>query len=162
MITKGAIDFWEDEVESLKNDSDALNEFYRQFPRTESHAFRDESKGSLFNLTKIYQHIDHNDSSIMEHHVTRGRFYWKDGNDSEVAFAPDRNGRFFVSWTPPRNMTNLKSKKGGQYYPVNVHIGAFGCDSYDISGVVGGGGSNGALHGLTGFHMADALSMSSS
>ena len=23
----------------------------------------------------------------------------------------------------------------------------FGCDSYDISGVVGGGGSNGALHG---------------
>ena len=156
MITKGAIDFWEDEVESLKNDSDALNEFYRQFPRTESHAFRDESKGSLFNLTKIYQHIDHNDSSIMEHHVTRGRFYWKDGNDSEVAFAPDRNGRFFVSWTPPRNMTNLKSKKGGQYYPVNVHIGAFGCDSYGISGVVGGGGSNGALHGLTGFHMADA------
>ena len=52
---------------------DALNEFYRQFPRTESHAFRDESKASLFNLTKIYQQIDYNDSLIMEHHVTRGR-----------------------------------------------------------------------------------------
>jgi hypothetical protein len=37
---------------TLKNDADALNEFYRQFPRTESHAFRDESKQAIFNLTK--------------------------------------------------------------------------------------------------------------
>jgi hypothetical protein len=49
-----------------------LNEFYRQFPRTESHAFRDESKQSIFNLTKIYQQIDYNDSLIIEHHLTRG------------------------------------------------------------------------------------------
>jgi len=34
-------------------------------------------------------------------------------------------------------------------------MGAFGCDPYDISGVVGGGGSNGALHGMTKFHMSD-------
>ena len=32
----------------------------------------------------------------------------------------------------------------GVYFPANEHIGAFGCDSYDISGTVGGGGSNGA------------------
>ena len=57
-IYQGAIDYWEAEVESLKNDPDALNEYYRQFPRTESHAFRDESKQSIFNLTKIYQQID--------------------------------------------------------------------------------------------------------
>ncbi len=37
-----------------KNDPDALNEFYRQMPRTESHAFRDESKQSLYSLSKIY------------------------------------------------------------------------------------------------------------
>ena len=47
MISQGAINYWENEVESLKNDPDALNEFYRQFPRSESHAFRDESKQSL-------------------------------------------------------------------------------------------------------------------
>lgn len=35
-------------------------------------------------------------------------------------------------------------------------MGSFGCDPYDISGVVGGGGSNGALHGMTKFHMEDA------
>ena len=45
----------------LKGDQDALNEFYRQFPRTTKHAFRDESKESLFNLTKIYEQIDYNE-----------------------------------------------------------------------------------------------------
>ena len=35
MISQGAVDYWENEVSSLKNDADALNEFYRQFPRTE-------------------------------------------------------------------------------------------------------------------------------
>ena len=39
-IYQGAIDYWENEVESLASDPDALNEFYRQFPRSESHAFR--------------------------------------------------------------------------------------------------------------------------
>ena len=41
MIERGAVDYWQNEVDSLKNDADGLNEFYRQFPRTESHAFRD-------------------------------------------------------------------------------------------------------------------------
>jgi hypothetical protein len=158
-ITNGAIDYWEAEVDSLKKDPDALNEFYRQFPRTESHAFRDESKSSLFNLTKIYQQIDFNDSLIMEHHVTRGRFYWKDGiKDSEVIWTPDSRGRFKVSWTPKKGLNNRKIQKHGIFFPANEHIGAFGCDSYDISGTVGGGGSNGALHGLTKYNMDDAPS----
>jgi hypothetical protein len=158
-ITNGAIDYWEAEVDSLKKDADALNEFYRQFPRTESHAFRDESKSSLFNLTKIYQQIDYNDSLIMEHHMTRGRFYWKDGvKDSEVIWTPDSRGRFKVSWIPNKGLTNKKIQKHGVYFPLNEHIGAFGCDSYDISGTVGGGGSNGALHGLTKYNMDEAPS----
>ena len=51
-ITIGVIEHWENEVEGLKEDNDGLNEFYRQFPRTEKHAFRDETKESLFNLVK--------------------------------------------------------------------------------------------------------------
>ncbi len=58
MIDLGVIEYWDNEVEGLKQDQDALNEFYRQFPRTTKHAFRDESKESLFNLTKIYEQID--------------------------------------------------------------------------------------------------------
>jgi hypothetical protein len=46
--------------------------------------------------------------------------------------------------------------KNGLKYPGNEHIGAFGCDSYDISGTVDGRGSKGALHGLTKFSMEDA------
>jgi hypothetical protein len=157
MIDNGAIDYWEAEVESLKNDPDALNEFYRQFPRTESHAFRDESKQSLFNLTKLYQQIDYNDSLITEHHLTRGSFHWKNGIiDSKVVWAPDKRGRFLVSWLPKKDLQNNVFDKRGTKYPGNEHIGSFGCDSYDISGTVGGGGSNGALHGLTKFNMDDA------
>jgi hypothetical protein len=48
--------------------------------------------------------------------------------------------------------------RNGTKYPGNDHIGAFGCDSYDISGTVGGGGSNGALHGVTTFNMDEAPS----
>jgi hypothetical protein len=153
-ITNGAIDYWNAEVESLKNDPDALNEFYRQFPRTESHAFRDESKSSIFNLTKIYQQIDYNDSMIKEHYLTRGSFSWKDGiKDTVVIWTPDPRGRFNISWFPPKHLQNNVHLRNGIRCPGNEHIGSFGCDSYDISAVVGGRGSNGALHGMTKFHM---------
>ena len=156
-IKNGAIDYWEAEVSSLKNDPDALNEFYRQFPRTESHAFRDESKSSLFNLTKIYQQLDYSDSLVKEHYTTRGSFRWKDGvKDTKVVFYPDKRGRFNISWTPKLGLQNRWVEKHGVRYPGNEHMGSFGCDSYDISGVVGGGGSNGALHGMTKFHMDEA------
>ena len=159
MVSMGAIDYWENEVQSLKGDADALNEYYRQFPRTESHAFRDESKQSLFNLTKIYQQIDYNDNMITSHHLTRGRFHWENGiKDTKVIWTPDKNGRFVVSWIPPAAMQNRYEMRNGRKFPANEHIGSFGCDSYDISGTVGGGGSNGALHGLTKFNMDDAPS----
>jgi hypothetical protein len=156
-ITNGAIDYWEAEVDSLKNDADALNEFYRQFPRTESHAFRDESKQAIFNLTKIYQQIDYNDSMIKEHYLTRGSFSWLNGEkDSKVVFTPDNRGRFLVSWTPQKHLQNNVHDRNGTKHPGNEHIGSFGCDSYDISAVVGGRGSNGSLHGMTKFHMDEA------
>ena len=157
LIKNGAVDYWEAEVESLKSDADALNEFYRQFPRTESHAFRDESKQALFNLTKIYQQIDYNDSMIKDHYMTRGSFYWKDGiKDTQVVWTPEQRGRFNISWSPPKHMQNNVHIRNGIKYPGNEHLGSFGCDSYDISAVVGGRGSNGALHGMTKFHMDDA------
>ena len=157
IITQGVITWWNNEVAALKSDSDALNEFYRQFPRSESHAFRDESKQSVFNLTKIYQQIDYNDSLIKDHVLTRGYFHWKNGvKDSEVIWTPDKNGRFLVSWIPNSRLRNNVITRGGKKYPGNEHLGAFGCDPYDISGVVGGGGSNGALHGMTKYHMEEA------
>ena len=157
MIKNGAVDYWKAEVDSLKGDPDALNEFYRQFSRTESHAFRDESKSSIFNLTKIYQQIDYNDNLIKDRVLTRGSFRWENGKiDTKVVWSPDSRGRFLVSWLPNSLLQNRQEQRNGLKMPGNSHLGSFGCDSYDISGTVGGGGSNGALHGLTKFHMDDA------
>ena len=155
-IYTGVIEHWENEVDGLKNDSDSLNEYYRQFPRSEKHAFRDETLNSLFNLTKIYEQIDFNEDMNMKGYVVQGSFSWKNGiKDTEVIWTPSKNGRFFVSWLPDKNLRNNIIIKNGIKYPGNDYLGAFGCDSYDISGTVGGQGSNGALHGLTTFSMTD-------
>ena len=157
LIDYGVINHWENEAEGLKDDQDALNEFYRQFPRTTEHAFRDETKNSLFNLIKIYEQIDYNEGSRHNTHVTTGSFSWVNGiKDTQVVFNPDLNGRFKISWVPPARLQNKVLIKNGIKYPGNEHIGAFGCDSYDISGTVDGRGSNGSLHGLTKFSMEDA------
>ena len=157
-ITLGVIDYWQNEVDGLKQDQDALNEFYRQFPRTEKHAFRDETKASLFNLTKLYEQIDYNEEVLaMSPLVTQGNFQWENGiKDTKVIFMPSKNGRFNISWVPNTNLQNNIILKNNTKYPGNEHIGAFGCDSYDISGTVDKKGSKGALHGLTKFSMEDA------
>jgi len=157
LIDYGIIDHWDNEAEGLKNDQDALNEFYRQFPRTEEHAFRDEAKNSIFNLVKIYEQIDYNEGIGAQGNVNTGNFQWVNGiKDTQVIFYPDPKGRFNVSWFPPNHLQNKIIVKKGIKYPGNEHMGAFGCDSYDISGTVDGKGSNGALHGLTKFSMEDA------
>ena len=156
-IKISVLEYWQNEVDGLKKDQDALNEFYRQFPRTEQHAFRDEAKQSLFNLTKIYEQIDFNQDFKNDLLVTKGSFQWQNGvKDSKVLFVPNKNGRFNISWVPPVRLQNIVINKNGIKYPGNEHIGAFGCDPYDISGTVDSRGSNGSLHGLTKFSMEDA------
>ena len=154
LISYGVIEHWENEADGLKGNNDGLNEFYRQFPRTEKHAFRDEIEKSLFNLNKIYEQIDFNEEMTMSGYVSRGSFQWKNGiKDTVVEWHPNPQGRFKVSWIPPVEMQNNIETKNGIKHPGNKDLGAFGCDSYDISGTTDGGGSNGALHGLTTFSM---------
>ena len=156
-IKTGVIEHWENEVDGLKDDGDSLNEYYRQFPRTEKHAFRDEVKQSLFNLTKIYEQIDYNEELNNKANVTQGNFQWHNGvKDTKVLFVPSKNGRFNISWVPSIDLQNNVILKNGIKCPGNEHVGAFGCDSYDISGTVDGRGSKGALHGLTKFSMENA------
>ena len=155
-IKLGVIEYWDNEVEGLKDDQDGLNEFYRQFPRTTKHAFRDESKMSLFNLTKIYQQIDFNEDLKNSVSITQGNFQWENSEkDTRVIFAPSKQGRFYITWVPPVHLQNKRFIKNGVNYPGNEHCGAFGCDPYDISGTVDKRGSNGSLHGLTKFSMEE-------
>ena len=158
-ILSGSIETWENEADALKDSPDQLNELYRQFPRTEDHAFRDESDGGLFNIAKLYEQKDYNRTAHKSGVVSRGNFQWENGiQDSRVIWVPNPTGRFLTSWIPERALQNRVIVRGGLKYPGNEHIGAFGCDPYDISGTTDHLGSKGALHGLTKFSMDNAPS----
>lgn len=157
-ITKGVIEYWKNEEKSKKSNPDALNEFYRQYPRTISHAFRDESKESIFDLTKLYDQLDYNDSLGRDLSVVRGNFHWRDGRrDTEVIWEPDHRGRFYVSWLPPKDLQNRVLVENDKRKPLNAHLGGGGCDPYDISGVVDGSGSKGAFHLVTTSNIDDRV-----
>jgi len=160
LIKKGSIEVLEARRKQKKKESDiSYNEELRAYPMTVREALRDEAKSNIFNIEKINEQLEFAENTILEHHLTRGNFAWKGGiKDSEVEWHPNPNGRFLVSWIPPKHLQNSKVKRRGIWHPLNAHIGCFGCDSYDISGTVSGKGSKGSLHGVTGFNMEDAPS----
>ena len=107
LIDIGVVDHWENEADGLRDDQDALNEFYRQIPRTEEHAFRDETKNSIFNLVKIYEQIDYNEGIRNDSVINTGNFQWANGvKDTQVVFYPDPKGRFNVSSFPSSSLQN--------------------------------------------------------
>lgn len=150
-ITVGAKTFLKNERDALKHDARELNEVIRQFSFNEDEAFRDSIDGSLFNIGKIYQQIDHN-NDMMPNPVVTGNFIWKEKN-VEVIFSPDVNGRFRVAWMPPTDRRNVINEVRGKRVPPNGHIGRGGVDSYDIDATVDGRGSKGSLHMYNMFNM---------
>ena len=63
-ITIGSKTYLKNERRSFKDNPSELNEVTRQFPFTEDEAFRDSIEGSLFNIGKIYQQIEHNEEQL--------------------------------------------------------------------------------------------------
>ena len=156
-ISIGSKTYLKNERASLKHDPSELNEVTRQFPFTEDEAFRDSIEGSLFNIGKIYQQIEHNDE-LFPNPVVRGNFIWKE-KDKEAVFSPDINGRFKVSWIPPNEQRNvLKNDRGKKVAPF-ADRGCGGVDSYDLDATLDGRGSKGALHLYNKFHMENPSNM---
>ena len=152
-VHMGAKTFLKNERESLKNDASELNEVIRQFPFTEDEAFRDSIDGSLFNIGKIYEQIEHNDN-LFPNPIVKGNFVWQDGvADTKVVFSPDPKGRCHISWMPPEELRNLKKEERGKRVAPNGNIGCGGVDSYDLDSTVDGRGSKGALHLYNKFNM---------
>ena len=153
MIYQGSKVYLKNERDSLKHDASELNEVVRQFPFSEDEAFRDSIDGSVFNVGKIYEQMDHNEELYPDPVVT-GNFIWKDGvQDTEVVFSPDPRGKFNVSWLPPKELRNKKLYENGKLIPPNAELGVGGVDSYDLDATVDGRGSKGALHLYNKFHM---------
>ena len=152
-ITIGARSYLKNEREALKYDASELNEVTRQFPFTEDEAFRDSIDGSLFNIGKIYEQVQHNEE-LFPNPVVIGNFHWKNGEkDTEVIFSPDPNGRFRVAWMPPPELRNQKKYDRNKRIAPNAELGVGGVDSYDLDATVDGRGSKGALHLYNKFHM---------
>ena len=158
-IFQGSKTFLKNERESLKDDPSELNEIIRQFPFTEDEAFRDSIEGSLFNIGKIYEQVQFNDE-LFPDPVVRGNFVWKEGvQDTEVIFKPDAQGRFHISWMPPKELQNLKKFDRNKRIAPNAELGVGGVDSYDLDATVDGRGSKGALHLYNKFHMEHPSNM---
>ena len=153
MIYQGAKVYLKNERDSLKHDASELNEVIRQFPFSQDEAFRDSIDGSIFNVGKIYEQMDHNEE-LFPNPVVTGNFIWKNGvQDSEVVFSPDPRGKFNISWLPPKELRNKKKFDQGKLVAPNAELGVGGVDSYDLDATVDGRGSKGALHLYNKFHM---------
>jgi hypothetical protein len=156
----GARRFLKNERDALKHDARELNEFIRQFPFTTDEAFRDSVEGSLFNIGKIYEQIEHNDT-LFPDPVVRGNFVWRGGiKDSKVVFHPDPQGRWYISWMPDPEKRSVVLEHKGRKVPPNPSIGCGGVDSYDIDATVDvNRGSKGACHIYNKFNMDGASNM---
>ena len=152
MIDIGSKTYLKNERNALKNNPKEMNETVRQFPWSIDEAFRDSIEGSVFNVGKIYQQIDHN-NNLYPDPVVQGNFIWKEKN-KEVVFSPDPHGRFRVSWHPePQHRNKYIEDRGGKKSPANSHVGVGGVDSYDLDQTVDGRGSKGAMHLYNKFNM---------
>ena len=170
--TIGAVQFLEAKRKSKKGHSDMeYNNELRAFPMTLSDAFRDESKGSLFNLEKLNDQIIHNDNAEVHNTLVRGNFEWEGGiKDTTVVWRPNHKGRFLIAWLPPKELQNRWIEKNNQFggrskHPLNEDLGCFGADTYDIDATAGAklentengseydSGSKGAISGVTSFSM---------
>ena len=153
-VTIGAKTYLKNEREALKHDARELNEFVRQFPFTIDEAMRDSIEGSTFNIGKIYEQIEFN-QELFPNPVVQGNFSWKNGvPDTEVIFSPDAQGRWMISWMPPKELRNKISLQYGKKHPSNDHIGVGGVDSYDLDSTSDNRGSKGACHLYNKFNLA--------
>ena len=176
LVKIGSIKFLMEKRKSKRAENDiAYNEELRAFPMTIDEAFRDELRYSLFNIEKINEQITFNRENNIVDDLVTGNFYWEGGIlDSKVYFKNEPNGRFKLAWLPPKELQNGNENtfNWGVWAkaPLNGHIGALGCDPYDIAGTTestmssdeseefGGRGSKGAISGVTTFNMMDVPS----
>lgn len=158
-IDIGAKEYLSNIREGLKDDTQALSEHKRQFPWTEEEAFRNDATNSIFDVERIYQQVDYNQT--IPSLINVGDFVWKNGvKDSEVVFYPSKKGKWKVSWLPDINNQNKIINKNGKKFPGNSNLLVGGCDPYDHDRTTDGRFSKGALHILHKFSLTkDAAPM---
>ena len=153
-IEMGSIDYLLAVEEQLRKQSDAAyNEQLRTYPRTVEHMMRDESGECAFNLAKIIEQEEFNETIPQENKYIIGNFDWVNEVDGNVEFFPNPQGRFKVAWLPSKvdgteGLKNRVEERNGLFYPLNKDCVRFGCDPFSLKSTHGVG-SKGAIHGKT-------------
>lgn len=145
LIDVGAKNYIENRRDGLKNNTNSLSEFKRQFPFTSEEAFRNDSLSSVFDVEKIYQQMDYNET--VENITTKGDFIWRNGvQDSKVIWVPNAKGKWETCWFPDKSRQNVIELKFNKKKPGNEQILVAGCDPYDHDTTTDGRRSNAATH----------------
>lgn len=135
-------------------DTKAYNSHKRNIPRVADDAFLDEDGGSMYGTPSVVENknflrVFEKEEKFTEKHYNIDLF-WKDGiQDTTVYHKINPKGKYRVSWLPQPSDRNKFIMKGERKYPVNGHIGCFGCDPYRTAKVAYGAGSKQAFVGLT-------------
>ena len=144
LIEMGSRQYFENRRAAI-DDTNKLSEEKRQFPFSSEEAFRKESDKCIFDVEKLYQQMDWLEM-YGDRYVTKGNFIWTNGEeDSPVRFAPDRNGKFLVSWIPDKEKQNFMDGKGLKYPGHEMSIVA-GCDPVDHDTTTDGRRSDAAAY----------------
>jgi len=161
LIKRGSIESIQNLYKEAKKQGDAaLNATYRQFPMTENHAMRDEAESCIFNLTKLMDQFDYNESEQLEQSTcVRGTFEWEDGiRFSKVVWIPDERGRFKVFWMPSaatgtKDLQNNVKFIYNKYHPNNEYA-CIGVDCYGSFVKGKNKQSSGAAHAVSTYNLS--------
>lgn len=154
LITIGNREQIEQQGKAKKKVSTVMyHEHLRQYPLTLNHCFLDPASASDFNLLKIHEQIEYNDSFESKDLYEFGNFI-NDGTEEKplIKWIPSYTGRFKIAWMPPEQLRNNFQIKNGEFYPMN-DFGVFGLDPYKVEQTVDSRGSMAAMYGLTGKSM---------
>ena len=144
-IDVGAKNYIENRRDGLKNNTNSLSEFKRQFPFTSEEAFRNDSLSSVFDVEKIYQQMDYNET--VDNLTTKGDFIWRNGvQDSKVIWVPNSKGKWETCWFPDKDKQNIIEIKYTKKRPGNSLSLVAGCDPYDHDTTTDGRRSDAACH----------------
>ena len=155
--TIGAKEFLQNIRDSYKNNTNKLSEEKRQRPFTVEEAFRSDSSQSVFDVEKIYQQMDYNETA--DNVTVKGDFIWQGGiKDTKVKWIPSSKGIWLISWIPPEQMRNAIDLKVSGKNPGNHTELVAGCDPYDHDTTTDGRRSDAACYVFKKFSMMDDFS----
>ena len=150
----GAKEYLRNVRESYKKNTTKLSEEKRQRPFSVDEAFRNDSRHSPFDVERIYQQMDYNEAA--DNLVVKGNFVWSEGiQDSKVIWIPSSQGKWRISWIPPKERANSIKMKFKKKCPGNEMELVAGCDPYDHDTTTDGRRSDAACYVYKKFTMMD-------